>query len=117
MDDVGRLRDLTFILIGRNKPAQRPVIGPLHGVRKQAGRKLLQAPMVSQALATDPLPAAGLIGAVAAFEVRVTPALIHRRFSFKQLPVNDDLSAGAGSVRLKNSQPGVKRQVTRNHIY
>jgi hypothetical protein len=39
--------------------------------------------MIGQAFAADAFPAAELVGAVAASEVLVTPALIHRRISFK----------------------------------
>jgi hypothetical protein len=44
---------------------QGSVVGPLHGVGKKTGREFILAPVITQTFATDALPRAGFIAAVA----------------------------------------------------
>lgn len=68
-----------FILVDCHEVSQRPVVRFFNGIREEARGKFTVAPVVSQAFAADALAAAGLIGAVASFEVFLTAAFIHAR--------------------------------------
>lgn len=55
----------TALLVRRDEPFQRPVVGPLHPGGEQASRQLPVAPVVLYAFAAFALSAAGLVRAAA----------------------------------------------------
>jgi len=62
-----------------DEPGQRPIIGPLDGIREKAGWQFLVRPVIGQAFAAYAFAAAGLVAAVALPKILLDPTFSQRK--------------------------------------